>query len=471
MFTLGRSLAIAVLLTAGMTLSLVACPSHAAAADAVLIDFSSPQCGPCVAMQPVIGQLERSGVPVRHVNVMSEPHLAKRFGIRSTPTYVVLVAGKEVTRLSGTQTLAELREALAVSPSGPLIQTGSDWKPQRPETSTAATAAQPQTQLAMLTNLSNHPAAANAPTGLGQSGSEPMPSTTMADAVQRAEAATVRLRVFDGTGFGAGTGTIVDTHGDEALVLTCGHLFRETKGDGRIEVDLFVAGEVETVQGQLIDYDAEDRDIALVAIRPGFPVQPVPMIQAGQKVRTGQVAFSFGCDRGDPPTRRDTRVTGVDKYNQHLGVSNIEISGAPIDGRSGGGLFDDQGRLIGVCNAADYKEDLGIYAGPGSVHWQLEKVNLTHLIDRAPAPAETPRLASLPTEPNPVVQASVSQPTSAVSPSSMGSPASAVGGNAFGGKEVIVIIRDRDNPNGPAQVRTITQPSAAFINMIGRQGT
>ena len=70
------------------------------------------------------------------------------------------------------------------------------------------------------------------------------------------QAATVRLRVFDGHGYGAGTGTIIDTHGEEALVLTCGHLFRDTKGEGKIEVDLFIDGQVETVIGQLIDYEA-----------------------------------------------------------------------------------------------------------------------------------------------------------------------------------------------------------------------
>ena len=86
-----------------------------------------------------------------------------------------------------------------------------------------------------------------------------------------------------------------------------------------------------------------------------------------QQVQNGQTAFSFGCDRGDDPSRRDTRITGINKYNQHLGVSNLEIAGAPIDGRSGGGLFDESGRLIGVCNAADYKGDVGIYAGPGSI--------------------------------------------------------------------------------------------------------
>ena len=454
MFTVGRGLAVAMLIGFAV--------STASASNAVLIDFSSPHCAPCVAMQPVIAQLEQSGVPVRHVNVSTEPQLATRFGIRSTPTYVVLVDGKEVTRLSGSQTLGDLREALAINPSGPLIQTGAQWKPQRPDPSTFDIHSAPQTRMAMLTN---HRDSANLDSANldsarspDQPGSEAMPSGGMANAVERAEAATVRLRVYDGNGYGAGTGTVIDTHGDEALVLTCGHLFRETKGEGRIDVDLFVGGEVKTVAGHVVDYDSEDRDIALVAIRPGFPIQPVPLIQSGGQVRTGQMAFSFGCDRGDPPSRRDTRITGVNKYNQHLGVSNLEISGAPIDGRSGGGLFDDQGRLIGVCNAADYKEDLGIYAGPGSVHWQLGKVNLAHLYESKTAPlspiqTEAPqRLAALPT-PNPVSQASLTQ--------SLPSDVS--------GKEVIVIIRDRDNPSGSAQVKTIAEPTAEFIDLIHRQ--
>lgn len=433
--------------------------------DAVLIEFSSSHCGPCVAMQPIIAQLERSGVPVRHVDVMAESQLAKRFGIRSTPTFVVSVAGKEVTRLTGTQTLADLQEALAINPSGPLIQTGSDWRPQRPELPTngpqrigqasapnvgVTSRAVPQTRMAMLTNLRQE-----------SSQTESMPSESLANSVQRAEAATVRLRVFDGHGFGTGTGTIIDTQGDEALVLTCGHLFRETKGQGRVDVDLFVAGDVQTVQGQVISYDAEDRDIALVAIRPGFPIQPVPLIQEGVVVRTGQVTFSFGCDRGDPPSRRDNRVTAVNKYNQHLGASNLEISGAPIDGRSGGGLFDEQGRLIGVCNAADYKEDLGIYAGPGTIHWQLTEVNLASLFKGHSAPnamVAPERIASLPPlTPPAVMQASAAQPITA-------REAAATSGDAS--KEVIVIIRDRNDPSGTASVRTIVEPTSDFMRMI-----
>ena len=457
--------------------------ADASGSDAILINFTSPHCGPCQKMKPTLAELERAGIPVRHVDVSSETSLARRYGIRQTPTFVVVSGGKELTRLVGIQSAAQLQRALGTNPSGPLIPTGSksraideipaprtrlaptgrsqanlDFESRTPETNSFGNVS-PQT----LTASSQAPAARQ---------SEAMPSLSLASAVQRAEAATVRLRVHDGRGYGAGTGTIIDVHGDEALVLTCGHLFRDNEGQGKIEVDLFVGGETRTVSGKVLDYDAEDRDIALVTIRPGFSVQPVPVVREGQKPRTGEAVFSFGCDRGDDPTRRDTRITGVDKYNQHMGVSNIEIGGAPIDGRSGGGLFDDQGRLIGVCNAADYKNDVGIYAGPGNVHWQLDRVNLASLYQdnrgnqfAAGASNAGPSNAA-PLSAEPPIRLASNQPLPGQASPGQANPVQSPVAQAAGEQEVIVIVRDRSNPAGASQVMTVREPSAALMQMI-----
>ncbi|MGB7325538.1 MAG: trypsin-like peptidase domain-containing protein, partial [Rubripirellula sp.] len=412
--------------------------------------------------------------PVRHVDVNEEPNLARRYGIRQTPTFVVVSSGKEVTRLVGMQSASELLSALAINPQGPLFATGANLQSDPREN---ARDSAPRTRLAPLRRGDFGQTLAAAPSN-DSLRNEPMPSLSVASAIQRAEAATVRLKVHDGTGYGAGTGTIIDTHGDEALVLTCGHLFRENKGQGKIEVDLFVGGQVKTVLGQIVDYDAENRDIALVAIRPGFPVQPVPLLAEGQTLRTGQPAFSFGCDRGDDPTRRDTRITGVDKYNSHLGASNIEISGAPVDGRSGGGLFDEQGRLIGVCNAADYKGDLGIYTGPGSVQWQLDRVNLSKLYQAPNSMADdmrsnqpTTRIAAVSdtSRNNPVVQASAIEPQRQQNAPSLGLSTATHPTSQAGNREVIVIVRDPNNPTGEPQVMTVRQPTADLLDMIQQQ--
>lgn len=415
-------------------------PALAIAGEAVLIEFTSTRCAPCQQMKPVLSELARSGVAIRSVDVDREPELTRRYGIQQTPTFIVVSNGKELTRLVGRQAIDELQAALSINPNGPWVNTNSSAL----ATDAWAADAPPPTRLAPLPTSLVPPAQMPSPHAIT---GEPMPSLSVADAVQRAQAATVRLRVHDGTGHGAGTGTIVDAQGEEALVLTCGHLFRDTQGKGRIEVDLFVGGETRTVEGQLIDYDADNRDIAIVAIRPGIVVQPVKVVGPNNLPVAGDAAFSFGCDRGADPSRRDTRITGVNKYNQDRGGSNLEIAGAPIDGRSGGGLFDTAGRLIGVCNAADYEGDIGIYAGPGSVHWQLDRAQLSKLYQddqpvrmaslNAPIPAN--EIAANPTLAQPVV------------------PASA---------EVIVIIRDPSNRDAAPRVMTLTEPPPELLQMI-----
>jgi thiol-disulfide isomerase/thioredoxin len=409
--------------------------AEVSAASSVLLAFSSQRCGHCQAMRPTLQQLETNGTAIRHVDVNAEPEFAQRHGIRQTPTYVVWSAGRELTRLVGTQPAEKIQAALAINPAGPLFQTEANV--QRDSILNA-----PQTRLT----------APGDPTP-PQSRSEAMPSVSLADAVERARAATVRLRVHDGRGFGVGTGTIIDRHGEEALVLTCGHLFRETKHQSRIDVDLFIGGQIKTVPGQVIDYDADDRDIGLVVIRPGFDIAPVAVANPTVVPQSGLAVFSFGCDHGDDPSRRDTRITGVDKYNQHLGASNIEIAGAPVDGRSGGGLFDSAGQLIGVCNAADYKGDVGIYTGPGSVKWQLDRVQLSHLYQREPVlPNDLPRSPS---------------PSAPQQPETLLASAGLPQGNQFTGGQMMVIVQDPNSPNGQ-RVITVARPTAELMEMIHR---
>jgi len=413
-------------------------------------------------MQPILNELSQEGTAIRAVDVDREPDLATRYSIRQTPTFVVLSGGKELTRLVGLQSAEQLRSALAIDPAGPWV-----------DTKTTPTDSAPLTRLAPLpTSLVPKSPSTRSMTG------EAMPSIAVADAIQRAQAATVRLRIHDGNGHGAGTGTVIDSHGEESLVLTCGHLFRDTKGQGRIEVDLFVGGETRTVAGQLIDYDADDRDIALVAIRPGFPVQPVPVVSPRNLPVAGDAAFSFGCDRGADPSRRDTRITAVNKYNQEKKASNLEISGAPIDGRSGGGLFDSKGHLVGVCNAADYDGDIGIYTGPGSVHWQLDRIQLSQLYQKSNNDVPSAAIAS--TEPTGdealIADTFPDRFASLNGPTGVGAISAGVASNTSSitsseNSEVIVIVRDKSDPSGSPRVWTLDRPTTELLEMLKSQAS
>ena len=178
-------------------------------------------------------------------------------------------------------------------------------------------------------------------------------------ALSDAELATVsvRLRIEDPEGWSVGSGTLIDARQGEALILTCGHIFRESKGKGRIEVDLFGANAGQRIPGRLRCYDL-DRDVGLVCIRVAGAVRMARVAPPGLPLRVGDAIATVGCDHGGPPLVRHTRVTALGKYlgpSNLAGVANVEIAEVPQVGRSGGGLFTADGLVIGVCNAADHE--------------------------------------------------------------------------------------------------------------------
>jgi thioredoxin-like negative regulator of GroEL len=394
--------------------------------DRLIFEFTKDGCGPCIQLQPAIDQLKRDGWSVRTVNTDREPLLVRKYAIQSLPTLVVVEGGREVERIIGAAPYekisarlakldakveppiaSQLQAAPTSTPSqsfdqGPTIRGQSQALNAFPMLNSVASAAAvsatpaprtteqppqravdnvskaPENSARLADRNRNNPvvsAVANIP-------SSPRTSSAIdpQQAILIAQQATVRIRVDEENTTAYGTGTIVDVHGDEALILTCGHLFREMKPHSQLTVDLYSSPSQSTnLPAQLIDFNAADGqpDIGLLSIRLPFAVQPVPVLPKGQRLTVGQAAFSFGCD-GQNPTRRDTKVKSINRY---LGPANVEIAGAPAVGRSGGGLFDAQGRLIGVCNAAEATGDEGIYASAEVVYAQIDRLGLTHLFE------------------------------------------------------------------------------------------
>jgi hypothetical protein len=191
----------------------------------------------------------------------------------------------------------------------------------------------------------------------------------------------VRVTIDDADGKSKGTGTIIDSREGKALVLTCGHLFRTShtsQGKGPIEISLFTPGPngaelLTTAEGTLIDYDLE-RDLALICFAPEGPVTIAPVAQPGSQMGVGDPATAVGCAHGANPEAWATQITAIDRYQ---GTPNIEAAKAPVEGRSGGGLFNASGQLVGVCNAADPQRDEGLYAALPSIHAKLDALKLT----------------------------------------------------------------------------------------------
>jgi hypothetical protein len=127
----------------------------------------------------------------------------------------------------------------------------------------------------------------------------------------------------------------------------------------------------------VICYDLK-RDIALVGIWPNREVTVARIAARDDKLDRGMRVMSVGCSNGNDPTVLASRITALDRYQ---GPPNIETSGAPVEGRSGGGLFNDAGELVGVCFAADYESNEGLYAGLESIHDELAARGLSDIAE------------------------------------------------------------------------------------------
>ncbi|MDA0834642.1 MAG: thioredoxin domain-containing protein [Planctomycetota bacterium] len=357
----------------------------------VLLEFTASWCGPCREMSPLVHKLQRQGYPIRQIDVDEHRDFTTRCKVNSMPTFIMVADKKEVTRFVGKRSEQELIELFQQMEQKYSLQQDENIfakKGAEKDKDAIVKNAKPKTRKPFFHVPFLETADTRSQGGLTdakiRANNAPLDSEAQVTELEETTAiepetnpidASVRLRVKDLKGLNLGSGTILYSEKRRTIILTCGHIFRHLDDNSSIEVDVFVDGGVESYIGTLIKYDLE-ADVGLLSIETETPVKSALLQTLEQTVQVGNSVFSIGCGGGDDPTVQKLSVTALNRY---LGPDNVECTGVPVQGRSGGGLFNAEGEVIGVCIAADPKDKRGLYAGLKPIYQLLAKAELIEM--------------------------------------------------------------------------------------------
>lgn len=481
----------------------------AGAGDTVLLDFSAEWCGPCRQMESTVTRLSARGFPVRKVNVDEHRQLAQQMHVDQIPCFVLVVKGREVKRLIGNQSEQDLEQmfrAAGIAPASGKNRTRAQSPDDETDTmfppiASAPLGSSPVTDLPQTLEAETPPAATRADAWpeshvpaapAAVTGQAYAPGHAAADAiVRRLLAASVRLRISDGRGNSdVGSGTIVDARVGEALVLTCGHVFRDSQGKGSITIDLFGPGAPQNLPGKLVSYDLQS-DLGLVSFKPGVPVVAARVAPSGHAVRENDAVINIGCNHGENPTARVTHVTAINKF---LGPPNLVAAGQPEQGRSGGGLFTTDGYLVGVCNFADPEDREGVYRAVAAVQTELERMDLLEMClepvdptsgnvlaaavepppmpERMPQPGKDPSHSGLLATSDAAIERVGGLPATGSLPTALSAQETATLAEIRRrgvGAEVICIVRSLADPRAKSEIIVLDRASPEFLDQLSSQ--
>lgn len=250
--------------------------------------------------------------------------------------------------------------------------------------------------------------------GLDQSRTRPAPAPAARraapvpprlDAVRPADDRTFRPTVVIRRGKSQGTGTIIATSADSSLVLTAAHVVRD-RGDLVVELHRYNVGLEKSrggdwplvIPAEVVGTD-DAGDVALLRLRGPSPLPFVARLYDDDPagLAPGALVTSLGVDQGARVASWETGLVETARFRieddgeERPFLITMKI---PAHGRSGGGLFLADGRMVGVCvgHAEMYQgRRMGIFASLASARRLIRKHGLDAEVARSqarpPAPA------------------------------------------------------------------------------------
>lgn len=237
-------------------------------------------------------------------------------------------------------------------------------------------------------------------------------ATPRRGAVEPGDDATFRPTVLIRRATSQGTGTIIASTSDQTLILTAAHVVRD-EGPITVELHRFNIGLERTtggawpllVRAEVAASDAA-ADLAVLRMREHSPLPFVAKLYEGDPgdLRPDTLVTSLGIDLGARLSSWNTKVvetTRLQLEGEEQARPFLVTLKTPEHGRSGGGLFVEGGRLVGVCvGHAELIEGrrMGVFASIASIRRLLHEHDLDALMVRPQANAapRTDRGPSLP---------------------------------------------------------------------------
>jgi serine protease Do len=147
------------------------------------------------------------------------------------------------------------------------------------------------------------------------------------------------IHTFDGNEKPLSRGSAVVT-GVGTLITNC-HVLAKAKS--------FVVKRDNVVYGAALEHADVERDLCQIAVK-NFAA-PVAQLLPTNSLRVGQKVYAVGNPRGLELTFSDGLISGLRKSPDEKSIELVQTSAPISPGSSGGGLFDAQGRLVGITTA------------------------------------------------------------------------------------------------------------------------